>query len=61
MLVGKAVVCTCGEIGIVTHIPAYDDKPFTITHLHDRTHQVFDYWAPDQLVTNKDGYYVGDR
>jgi len=60
-IVGKAVVCTCGEIGVVTSTPRLDDEPATITHLHGRTHKVMDMWAPNQVNINDDGYYEGDR
>ena len=58
-ITGKAVVCTCGEIGIVVRTPRLDDEPSTIQHLHERQHKVFDMWAPDQISVNEDGYYDG--
>jgi len=60
-LIGKAVVCTCGEIGIVTSTPRLEYEPATITHLHGRTHKVMAMWSPDQIDVNEDGYYKGDR
>ena len=60
-ITGKAVVCTCGEIGVVVRTPRLKDEPSTIRHLHGREHKVFAMWSPWLLEINDDGYYEGGR
>ncbi len=57
-LIGKKVVCPCGQVGIVTSTPRLDAEPCVVRHGHGREHKVFDFWSPtDELLINDDGYY----